>query len=167
MNRNFKLQFSRNPLLRSSSRIVKHRAPPSPCQLPAQRFAAVLHPWNPGSSRSRMIKPVSGCAFVHLSNLAQTRNAPPVIIYSTRRSGMRTGDSICFDNFRSSSDSVASRLQSPCRWRPDPLTPGCGVGGSGHQSGERTTNCSVRFRIRSVDVETTILHGSSSALLRR
>ncbi len=31
-----------------------------------------------------MIKPDSSCEFVHLSNLAQTRKAPPVIMYSNK-----------------------------------------------------------------------------------
>jgi hypothetical protein len=45
-------------------------------------LADILERCNPGSSWSKLIKPVSGCAFAHLSNVAPTRKAPPVIIYS-------------------------------------------------------------------------------------
>jgi hypothetical protein len=36
---------------------------------------------------SKLIDQVSGCAFAHVSNLAQTRKCPPVIIYSFGCSG--------------------------------------------------------------------------------
>jgi hypothetical protein len=39
---------------------------------------------------SKLLKPASVCASARLSNLAQTLNAPPVIIYSVRCSGTST-----------------------------------------------------------------------------
>jgi hypothetical protein len=103
---------------------------------------------------------------------AQTLNSPPVIINSVSCSGMSTNERRKFNMLWT----IFVVLVILCLLGfslhvgrgPDVLAASCSGGGSDLQLGERSTKCrGVRFRIRSVDVKTTIVHGSSSALLRQ
>jgi hypothetical protein len=103
---------------------------------------------------------------------AQTLNSPPVIINSVSCSGMSTNERRKFNMLWT----IFVVLVILCLLGfslhvgrgPDVLAASCSGGGSDLQLGQRSTTCrGVRFRIRSVDVKTTIVHGSSSALLRR
>jgi hypothetical protein len=96
LNRDFKLQLTRSPLLLADQ---KHSAPfflPAPSLTVRGYLASV-------QSRFEQVKIDQAGFWLRLhpivSNVAQTRKAPAVIMYSTRCSAMSTGDSICFGQF--------------------------------------------------------------------
>ena len=58
---------------------------------PLDRFFITMLKVDDSKYWSKLLKPASGCASARLSNLAQIRKCPPVIMYLFGCSGMSTG----------------------------------------------------------------------------